>query len=226
MCSFNRLFVLWLAPKAKFNVQVKSNIIREESFTSGLELKNCSWQQISELENSFSSKPPSLSANGLLKGYAGPQVDMQIYDLIGPYMLVPYMELDADIQQTLWWILYGGLEVGMGVRMELFDETLVNVFYPKVIDLKDIDVHYGEILRLYSNFTLEENKWYHVVVTWMAITGKFTSMGIWMLRPNVTELYPVPKNVFTLEKWMGIEVLWMAILMIFVFTTMLSPLKK
>lgn len=124
--------------EAKFDVQVTSTLIRQESFTSGLELKNGSWQQISESENNFNYKPPSLSAGGLLKGYAGPQVDLMIYGLIGPYMLVdPYLELDADIQKTPWWTLYGGLEVGVGVHLEIFDQTLADAFYPKVIDLKN-----------------------------------------------------------------------------------------
>ncbi len=124
--------------EAKFDVQVTSTLIRQESFTSGLELKNGSWQQIAKTNNSFNFEPPSLSTSGLLKGYAGPQVDLLIYGFVGPYMLVdPYLELDADTQQTPWWALYGGLEVGVGVRLDLFDQTLADVFYPKVIDLKD-----------------------------------------------------------------------------------------
>ncbi|APF19655.1 Laminin G sub domain 2 [Caldithrix abyssi DSM 13497] len=124
--------------EAKFDVQVTSTLIRQESFTSGLEFKNGVWQQISKADNRFDFEPPSLSASGLLKGYAGPQVDLMLYGLLGPYMLVdPYLELEADIRQTPWWALNAGLEVGVGVHLELFDQTLADVFYPKVIDLKE-----------------------------------------------------------------------------------------
>lgn len=47
----------------------------------------------------------------------------------------------------------------------------------------NIDVHYGESLRLYSNTALEKDTWYHVVVTWngsywkIYINGKFDAQA-------------------------------------------------
>ncbi len=124
--------------EAKFDVEVSTTIVREEKFTSGVKFNYGMWQTISNTDNKFGYEPPSLSASGLLKGYAGPQIDLMLYGIVGPYMLIdPYLELDADINANPWWVLLGGLEAGVGVHLEVLDQTFADVFFPKVIDIKD-----------------------------------------------------------------------------------------
>ena len=62
-----------------------------------------------------------------------------LYGIAGPYASVQaYLKLEADIFATPWWTLYGGLEVPVGVRVEILshkvaDRELVAIGFRKLL---------------------------------------------------------------------------------------------
>ena len=75
---------------------------------------------MSGLTNNFTWTPPTLHVGVDIKGYASARLQVLVYGVVGPYGDVgPYLKLEADTSTTPWWQLYGGLEVPVGVRVDL-----------------------------------------------------------------------------------------------------------
>jgi fibronectin type 3 domain-containing protein len=92
------------------------------TFTAGIAYdSDTGWNPISNLDKSASFQPPTRNGSVNVRAYAGPEVDVLIYDLVGPYAdIYGYLKLDADINQNPWWKLYGGVKADAGVKMDLF----------------------------------------------------------------------------------------------------------
>lgn len=70
--------------------------------------------------NTFTFNPPQLAANARLKAYAGPRLELLLFGRIGPHVEPDgYLELTADVLKDPWWALKGGLEVEIGVKIDL-----------------------------------------------------------------------------------------------------------
>ncbi len=114
-----------------------SSVDQSAELVAGVKYENQQWSPISEFNKSFLFNPPQLTATGLIKGYAGPELNILLYGFVGPYAdLMAYLELDADISGNPWWELYGGASVGVGVKASAFGGDLFNVYYPDVIEYK------------------------------------------------------------------------------------------
>lgn len=114
------------------HVGVTTSVTQEATLTAGLKYENSMWKSVSDFSNSFSFNPPTLSAGLDMKGYAGAQVALLLYGITGPYVEVnAYLKLEADVFATPWWELYGGLEVPVGVKLEIFSHKIAS--YEKVI---------------------------------------------------------------------------------------------
>jgi formylglycine-generating enzyme required for sulfatase activity len=108
-------------------VGVTAAVTQETSLKAGLEYTDGSWSTLSEFSSQFQFEPPRLSAGLDLKGYAGARLSLLLYGTAGPYADVnAYLELEADIFQTPWWTLYGGLEVPVGVRVEILSHLIAD----------------------------------------------------------------------------------------------------
>jgi hypothetical protein len=74
-----------------------------------------------------------LSAGLELKGYAGAQLSLMLYGVIGPYAEInAYLKLEADIADDPWWTLYGGLEVPVGVKIEVLGHSIADYEGPAI----------------------------------------------------------------------------------------------
>jgi formylglycine-generating enzyme required for sulfatase activity len=106
------------------------------TLTSGLRYAGGAWTPIQSYTNSFTWKLPALTAGLDLKGYAGSRIALLLYGVAGPYATVQmYAKLEADIFATPWWKLYGGLEVPVGVRVEILSHVLAD-YEAMVIGMK------------------------------------------------------------------------------------------
>ncbi len=113
---------------------ITSKVTQEATLTAGLTYNNGTWSPIADFSSDFQFDPPSLSAGCEVKGYAGPQLNLLIYGVVGPYGETQgYLELDADLLSTPWWELYGGLEVDVGVRFEVLSHEIADYYYPGAI---------------------------------------------------------------------------------------------
>jgi hypothetical protein len=92
------------------------------------------WEPIGSFNNSFSFAPPVVDANLSVKGYTGTSLSLLLYGVVGPHAdLVPYLLLNADINTTPWWKLYGGLDVVAGVKIEVLGKSVAE-YHARVID--------------------------------------------------------------------------------------------
>ncbi|MCP4360384.1 MAG: SUMF1/EgtB/PvdO family nonheme iron enzyme, partial [Chloroflexi bacterium] len=121
------------------HVNVTSSVTQQATLRVGLEYDNAAWTPISELTNSFTYVPPTLSATLDMKGYTEAQFRLMLYGVVGPYAEVePYLQLQADINAVPWWTLYAGLDVPIGIKVEVLGKTIA--------DYETIPIAYKEVL--------------------------------------------------------------------------------
>ena len=100
---------------------------QEATLVAGAQYADDAWSLIGEFSNEFYIDPPELSAETDLKGYAGAELALMLYGVTGPYArLNGYRELEADPFATPWWTIYGGLEVPVGVRIEVLSNLIAD----------------------------------------------------------------------------------------------------
>ena len=67
----------------------------------------------------FRFSEPQYTYNCSLRAFLGPELNLSIYGIIGPYAnLESYLELLVDLQ-TDWWELHGGVDANIGVGAKL-----------------------------------------------------------------------------------------------------------
>jgi hypothetical protein len=128
------------------SVNISSNIVQEAELEAGLIFDNGTWSPVSDFSIDFDHDPPTLSSACDFRGYAGPQLSLLIYGVVGPYAEIDgYLELAAylELLDTLKWMLHTGLEAGVGIKMEIFS-TLLADYYAKLIEYRML-VAEGEI---------------------------------------------------------------------------------
>ncbi|MBI3193941.1 MAG: hypothetical protein HYZ34_05645 [Ignavibacteriae bacterium] len=122
---------------AKVFVAVTTGIRQHADLTAGLVYKNGDWAPIADLNHSFDFDTPTITAGAKLKGYIGPQWNFLLFGVAGPYTEISlFGELDADISRNPWAILYSGIQVGAGVRVEIFSHQLVDYYKPDIVGLR------------------------------------------------------------------------------------------
>lgn len=109
------------------HVGVTTGVTQEASLEVGATFENDAWQNTGEYSNTFDYNPPTLSAGLNLKVFTGPSLSLLIYGVIGPEIKIDfYLELEADLYSSPWWVLYGGLEAQAGVKIEIFGHSLAD----------------------------------------------------------------------------------------------------
>jgi hypothetical protein len=149
LISFDNLpvipvWILYFKPEIGINVGVEGNVNAEmttgitqnSSFTAGVEYNNSSWNEIASSNNNFDYREPTLSAGAHVMAYAGPQLELLLYGLVGPYTQIRgYLDFYADLSDDPCWELYTGLAVDLGVTVELIDWTIIDESWPGIIDV-------------------------------------------------------------------------------------------
>ena len=108
------------------HVGVSTGVTQEATLTAGVNYDG-NWNPVSVFSNTFEFRPPTLSASLDFKGYAGAELALMLYGIAGAYADTnAYLQLEADINITPWWKLYGGLEVLGGVQIEILSHTLAD----------------------------------------------------------------------------------------------------
>jgi PKD repeat protein len=106
---------------------VNTNVHEEMSYTLGLDYDGSHWKTNKSFSKSFNYNPPEISCNANAKVYIKPELKFKIYGFVGPYLFGDlYGRFEADIQQTPWWSLYVGTDLGIGVFAEIFDKELMD----------------------------------------------------------------------------------------------------
>jgi formylglycine-generating enzyme required for sulfatase activity len=111
-------------------VGLRSEVTQQATLRAGLRYAGAVWTPVTDFSNQFNcgSSPTLQSTLGVeAKAYAGAQLVLRLYGLAGPYAEIDaYLKLDVDVAASPWWTLYGGLEVPVGVRMEVLGRELAD----------------------------------------------------------------------------------------------------
>ena len=109
---------IFVGANGEFGVGVETSVHYEASGTLGLRYQDGNFTTLTGFSRSASYVPPTLSASGSLKGYAGAQLGLKLYAAAGPFMrLDGYAKLAADTRATPWWTLKAGLEASLGAQI-------------------------------------------------------------------------------------------------------------
>jgi len=97
------------------------------SASVGIQYRESEWKSFADVTNSFTPLTPRLSAGGQVKGSAPVLINVFLYGVVGPYSgFQAYLELEADVFDTPRWKLYGGLEVPVGFKADIFGKSLAD----------------------------------------------------------------------------------------------------
>jgi formylglycine-generating enzyme required for sulfatase activity len=108
-------------------VGVTTDVTQTTQLSGGLQYLNGSWSPIASASKQFSYTLPHLTVGMDLKGYVGPRLSLLLYGVVGPYADVDlFLKLEADLSKNPWWSLYGGLELPVGVRFEVFSKKIAD----------------------------------------------------------------------------------------------------
>ncbi len=119
------------------SIAVAMKVTSAATLTGGARYAGGAWSPVAESTREFQFEPPTVSAGGSLKGYAGPRVMALLYGVVGPeFKIDGYAKLEADLFAKPWWTLYGGLKVSAAVRTEILGIAVAGFEYPDVIDVK------------------------------------------------------------------------------------------
>jgi hypothetical protein len=109
------------------SVGITTGASQEAQFTAGLRYDNGKWSPVSDFSNDFGFTPPSPLTEAIFKTYAGQQLDLLLYGVVGPCGEInAYLELNADVFDDPWWKLYGGLEGNIGVNVDVLGHEIAD----------------------------------------------------------------------------------------------------
>ncbi len=105
-------------------VSIQTSIIaasQQATYTAGIVYKKGNVTRVSDFSNQFQFQPPTVSVNCNLRGYACPKLEIRLYNVVSLYVKpLEYLEINAQIYNIPWWGLYAGLEVCIGIAVDVF----------------------------------------------------------------------------------------------------------
>lgn len=96
---------------------------------------NVAWTPSSNFSNTFEFSNPAVNNNLELKVYAGPNLEMMLYGVAGPFAGISG-RLRLKYLDGIWG-LYGGLGASLGVKMELFKKE-VSAQFSEIINYEKL----------------------------------------------------------------------------------------
>jgi hypothetical protein len=118
---------LIVGAEGKLEAQISTAITESVTLEGGIQYQAGQWQPYQNVSAQFTYTPPTLSASGSVKAYAGPSVNLLIYDVAGPYVQIDgYLELKADISGNPWWELDAGVEGFAGATGKILGFVLLD----------------------------------------------------------------------------------------------------
>jgi uncharacterized protein (TIGR02145 family) len=111
----------------EINSAITTSVTQNLSFTVGIEYNKGSWSNFYDIEKDFGYNPPELSATAEAKAYLKPQFNLKVYEVLSPYLFAElYGRIEADLFADPWWSLYAGAGIGAGVKVEIWDYTILD----------------------------------------------------------------------------------------------------
>jgi len=110
------------------NGSVTSEINQSLTFNAGIKyVKSSGWAPFQTFTNNLTFQPPQLNLNASAGSYLKPELLIKVYSVAGPYAnLKLYGRLDADLLQTPWWKLTGGITLSAGAKVNILDKFILD----------------------------------------------------------------------------------------------------
>ena len=106
---------------------VSSSITQTTSVTAGAQYLNKAFQPIGSYSSEFAFNQPRFGWGVSFKAYVGPKLSLLLNGVAGPYVKAnAALKLDIAPQSDPWLTLKGGLEVPVGVAVEIISHVLVD----------------------------------------------------------------------------------------------------
>jgi hypothetical protein len=117
------------------SIGISTGVTQEATLTVGLEFEDGNWGTINDFTNEFKFKEPNIDMPVSVKAYTGPQLNIMIYGVVGPYSEINgYLKLAIE-QSSL--NLYGGLFAKAGVSLEVLSHVIAG-YEADLIDAKKL----------------------------------------------------------------------------------------
>lgn len=127
---------IWVTPEASVFVGASGNVsagfsteaAEAGSLTGGVTYTSGQWTPVQpkpSLQSSYT--PPTIDASLNAKAYAGVDLSLSVWDIVGPsFKPDGYINFNADITANPWWTLTGGVEGPMSLDVGFLGENVAN----------------------------------------------------------------------------------------------------
>jgi len=139
---------VWVTPEVSVFVGASGNIAtgfsteasEAGSITGGVTYSSGQWTAVQPTPSlQFSYTPPVLDASLDAKVYAGAELDLSVWDVVGPsFKPDGYLEFSADISANPWWTLTGGVEGPMSLDVGFLGENLASYDLGNMFDYSTV----------------------------------------------------------------------------------------
>lgn len=130
---------VYVGAKGNTSAKLNASVRHKEEFTTHIEYSKGRWRHEENTYNSPSFRGTISTGNAQTKvnGYAGPQLELMIYGVVGPYAMVKgYLDLDHDTTSNLALQLHGGVKGDIGVKVDALSNILDGQFTITIKDKK------------------------------------------------------------------------------------------
>jgi uncharacterized protein (TIGR02145 family) len=110
---------------------VTTGITQNLTYTVGITYNSANsgnkWSSYTEIDKGFGFTPPTLNLSAEAKAYLKPQFNLEIYEVLSPYLFAElYGKIAVDISATPWWVISAGAGIGAGVKVEIWGYNLID----------------------------------------------------------------------------------------------------
>ena len=116
---------------------VTAGLSQSADLRLGIAYSGGNWSPIADFSNNFSFSLPSVQVGAQVRAYAQPELAFLLYGVGGPYVnMAGYFDLEMNPLINPWLALYGGIQAGAGVKVEVFGKDLVDFEFPSLFDYR------------------------------------------------------------------------------------------
>lgn len=118
---------VYLSADGKISVELSTSVGQEATFEAGVRYDDGAYSLFSSLENAFTYQAPELSTEARIKAYIDSPLRFRLYGIAGPWIAArPYLQVRTQLLPDYWWKLYGGIDVPVGVEVNVMGTSLAN----------------------------------------------------------------------------------------------------
>lgn len=134
---------LILGVKGYINGSITCGVSQNFNVATGIQYsKNSGWSSYNTPNFNFTFNQPQLNTNAGISTYLKTELSTKIMAIAGPYINgQAYLKLDADLQKTPWWEMYGGFNVNAGMHVKILDIVLLDYHKNGILEYEKLITH-------------------------------------------------------------------------------------